>query len=65
MPRVPAKALIDISKTEGSEQPRTEDGWYWYVDEDEGGAIPFNINVLYRGQNRRFLPRGFGQRWSI
>lgn len=56
MANLPAKALIEISKTEGIVQPRTENDWYWYSDGSEGGAIPFNINFLYRGQNKRFLP---------
>ena len=52
----PARALIEISETEGRQQPRTPNDWYWYSDGDYGGAIPFNINVLYRGQNRRYTP---------
>lgn len=52
----PGKALIDLSKSEGNAQQRTPEGWYWYVDGDRGGAVPFNIRVLYRGQNKRFIP---------
>lgn len=56
MSLIPASALIEISETEGAQQPRTENAWYWYIDGDESGAIPFNINTLYRGQNQRYLP---------
>src|SRR5258708_2460271 len=52
----PAEALLDISRTEGARQPRTENDWYWYSDGDYLGAIPLNITFLYRGQNQRVSP---------
>lgn len=52
----PARALIDLSQTEGIKQQRTPDDWYWHLDGNYRGATLFNINLLYRGQNKRYTP---------
>jgi hypothetical protein len=52
----PAQALLDFSRMEEAQQPRTEYDWKWHSDGDYGGARPFNISFLYRGQNQRAHP---------
>jgi len=56
MQTCPANALLDLSRTEGIKQPRTGNSWYWFADGDYGGAIPFDVSFLYRGQNRAAHP---------
>ncbi|VWC65700.1 hypothetical protein BLA18112_01527 [Burkholderia lata] len=52
----PASALLDISRNYIDHRSRREDSWYWYSDEGKGGAIPFAVSTLYRGQNTRYTP---------
>ncbi|MFD0929898.1 FRG domain-containing protein [Methylophilus glucosoxydans] len=53
---VPATTLLEISKDFVDHRSRREQSWYWYSEEDHGGAIPFAVQSLYRGQNKRYLP---------
>lgn len=52
----PASALLEISKKYVDHRSRREDSWYWYSDGEKGGAIPFAVSTLYRGQNTRHVP---------
>jgi len=53
---VPASILLQISKDFVDHRSRREQSWYWYSEGDHGGATPFAIQNLYRGQNKRYLP---------
>lgn len=55
---VPASALIEISKNYLGHRSRREDSWVWHSGDGKGkgGAIPFAVSALYRGQNTRHMP---------
>lgn len=55
---VPASALIEISKNYLGHRSRREDSWVWHSGDGKGkgGAIPFAVSTLYRGQNTRYTP---------
>lgn len=52
----PATLLLDISKDFADHRVRREDSWHGYSDGERGGAIPFAVRSLYRGQNAHHLP---------
>ena len=56
LPIFPGHALLDISRTEGTQQVRTANSWHWFTDDGYGVALPLNISILYRGQNQRVHP---------
>lgn len=55
---VPASALLEISKGYLGHRSRREDSWIWHSGDEngKGGAIPFAVSTLYRGQNTRHTP---------
>ncbi|WP_175241145.1 MULTISPECIES: FRG domain-containing protein [Burkholderia cepacia complex] len=52
----PASALIEMSKRNEGHRSRRDASWYWYEEGDLGGAIPFSVSTLYRGQNAHHTP---------
>lgn len=52
----PASALIEMSKRNEEHRSRRDASWYRYEEGDLGGAIPFAVSKLYRGQNAHHTP---------
>ncbi|HGO6069732.1 TPA: FRG domain-containing protein [Burkholderia cepacia] len=52
----PASALIEMSKRVEGHRSRRDASWYWYEEGGLGGAIPFAVSKLYRGQNAHHRP---------
>jgi len=53
---VPASVLMDIARGSKDHRSRREASWYGYADGETWGALPFAVDVLYRGQNKRHFP---------
>lgn len=56
MSTVPASTLLDISRDHAGHQERRDKSWCWYADGERGGAFPFAVSSLYRGQTAHFAP---------
>lgn len=54
----PASALIEMSRSYLGHRSRREESWVWHSGgrNGKGGAIPFGVSALYRGQNARHTP---------
>lgn len=55
----PASLLLDISRGQAGHRERRDASWHWYANEDEGdtgGAFPFAVDNLFRGQTARHVP---------
>lgn len=55
---IPASDLIEIAKNHLNQRSRREDSWVWHARDENGngGAFPFAVSALYRGQNTRYTP---------
>ena len=55
----PASLLFDISQARAGHRERRDASWFWYAKENSeniGGALPFAVDELFRGQTARHVP---------